>query len=150
MCLPSKNGMKTTWPKSTGQWLSGCASVTRLGGLSPFQSWRTCSPRPTRKWPGLPCGRRDAAASATRRRIHRVELFAGFRPQVRFQQRSEPCDKHKLTKKSSVHSASSAWRQSGGCRSWRIPIVGKRGQMPTLPGGAARASDSRPQQRPAS
>ena len=51
--------------------------------------------------PGLLCDGRSAAASATR--------------QVRLQQRNKPCDKQKLVKQSSVHSTSSAWRQSGAC-----------------------------------
>ena len=46
--------------------------------------------------------------------------------------------------------ASMEWLQCRPHRGWRILLVEKRWRMPTLPEGVARASDLRPQQRPAS
>ena len=40
------------------------------------------------------------------------------------------------------------WAERVQAAGWRTLLVGKRGQMPSLPEGTARTSDLRPQQRP--
>ena len=90
---------------------SGAAAARiLLGGSSPFQSRRTCFPFLLRQLvqgePFLPCSRREAAASPTRR-CRSVELFAGFCQQVLFQKKgasavtsrssaSPPFNRHRL------------------------------------------------------
>ena len=119
--MPSKNRYENNVVQCNFRASGAAAARTScmlLGGSSPYQSRRMCSPVSSansyKASQASPCHGRDAAASGTRRRIRSVELFAGFCPQVRFQQRSEPRDKHELMKENFVHPASSAWRQGGG------------------------------------
>ena len=61
--------------------------------------------------PCLLCDGCNAAASTTP--SCNTEFRTGFRPQIRLQQRSKPCDQQKLVEQSAVHQAPSAWTQSG-------------------------------------